>query len=892
MSSSTLASKQAGKTQRPKKARPLVFRREKEATVKPRRGRQYALNAVVGNLTFTRTSVTAWYTLAAQSVSFRPDSAVEAFIADGGSALAELVGKRLYVRVTTRPVSVRDIADRTWTDAAQSGGGPLPGADKMLIREQDRLIDADMSEKYVFVGVRVATSRRYASDPVREADHLVAELEKISQTMALPGLLGRPSTATELDLLLRRSFALSLPLPPPDTHVVGDWSQDDLPSLTSDVLITAEPGAQTCEVSNWDPAGNQQSSRVAVLTMGRIGALAVPQDGQGGWMHRSDRLPFPVEFMATIDVLPADKVEKRTFDAMNTINDQWIHYTVEHGKTPPRSLARQNELAAEIKDQIDLGLGGLSTRTDGWYRMAVWGATEQEVRDKVAVVRTLYGRQIEWWWSNGQYDLMREFMPGEPLANAAQRRCLPVSSVMAALPAATAQIGDNYGALVGASSGTSVKPLLWALWLDMERRNRSGLCIVTGGLGSGKSVLCGLVIYETVMLGSRWTIFDPSGQLGRLCDLPELAPYSRHVNLLNGHDGELNPYQVIADPQPENFHDTRRSDIENRNEWLDETAKTKAQRKALCKDVLTSLLPKDLRSSSAARSVLRDAVKGVPGDRTSSPNMVLDGLRRILTLTGADPSGITWTPEHKIAAKDVLDELEDFAATAKGHLIFGEGREEATGTDQRPLLTVYSLNGLRMPTIQELERGDESDDTRYSKALFNLASWLTQQSIYQGDRHERKGLMIDEAHMLTQFEEGASLIDKSSVDSRKHNCRFLLASQNVNHFNIDAIAPLASVVIVGRTTDPTAAAEALKLAGLAQDPAYVQMLAQLTREQARINPDELVQLNTPHEFLFSTKDLGTVERITVWGDTHPEAMAALNTTPGRVVAPTESEGVD
>jgi len=278
--------------------------------------------------------------------------------------------------------------------------------------------------------------------------------------------------------------------------------------------------------------------------------------------------------------------------------------------------------------------------------------------------------------------------------------------------------------------------------------------------------------------------------------------------------------------------------------------------------------------------VLRSAVTAVPGARTSSPGMVLAELRKIVQ--GESKTELAWTQEHRIVANDIYTELSTFAATPKGRLVFGQASGDDTGMEtpdgRRRVLTVYSLNGLTMPTPRQLEMGDESSSTRQSKALFNLAAWLTQQSIYLGDPNERKGLLIDEGHMLAEFEEGAALIDKTSVDSRKHNVRFLLCSQNVNHFDIDRIAPLASAVIVGRTTDPKSAADALRLCGLAEDPSLIASLGRLTQELARVNPDE--QQSVPHEFLFSTKDLGQVEKITVWGDEHSDVMEALDTTPG------------
>jgi len=55
--------------------------------------------------------------------------------------------------------------------------------------------------------------------------------------------------------------------------------------------------------------------------------------------------------------------------------------------------------------------------------------------------------------------------------------------------------------------------------------------------------------------GARWTVLDPSGPLAELTRLPELAPFSRHINLLRADPGILNPYRVVAEPRFEHFVD-------------------------------------------------------------------------------------------------------------------------------------------------------------------------------------------------------------------------------------------------------------------------------------------------------------------------------------------------
>jgi len=68
-----------------------------------------------------------------------------------------------------------------------------------------------------------------------------------------------------------------------------------------------------------------------------------------------------------------------------------------------------------------------------------------------------------------------------------------------------------------------------------------------------QSFLTGLIVYKTLRAGAQWTVLDPSGPLAELTRLPELAPFSRHINLLRADPGILNPYRVVAEPSSKHF---------------------------------------------------------------------------------------------------------------------------------------------------------------------------------------------------------------------------------------------------------------------------------------------------------------------------------------------------
>jgi hypothetical protein len=99
-------------------------------------------------------------------------------------------------------------------------------------------------------------------------------------------------------------------------------------------------------------------------------------------------------------------------------------------------------------------LSGLSTRTSGWYRAAVSGATEDEALYRATAVRQLFAPQVTISRPADQYAVAREFIPGEKLGTTAYKRRRPVTTLAAAVPTATAKVGDRVRIHLGETSRT------------------------------------------------------------------------------------------------------------------------------------------------------------------------------------------------------------------------------------------------------------------------------------------------------------------------------------------------------------------------------------------------------------------------------------------------------
>lgn len=847
--------------------------------------RTLALRAVQGNLALTRDEVVVWFVIDPRTTSFRPHGAAENEMQQDALALAQLIGRRCYVRTSSRPHSVKQWAQDTWEDAKRHGD-PLPGYAEFLMREQTHMERMDFAEKWVYLGVRLTGFRRYPTDTQREIDRLSPDIKELQYALESSSLGAKPAATADMEWLLRRSVALGLPCP--RVEHVGDYDENTVGTLEARAEWYGEPMSKHITVTGQVPdAAQPATQKVSVLTLGRLNDQDIPRSEPTGWMQRTDRLAFPVEWSATFDVVPEDRTRRRMRGALDKISDQMEHYVSEHRMEPPRALARQKQLATDIQEQLDSNHGGLAIRTEGWYRVAVAAPTVDELNERVAKIRELYKNTAELVLTPNQYKTAREFIPGEPLSTGAYRRPMSVLALAAAVPQGTAEVGDRHGVYMGYTAGSALRAVAWAPHYDMESstRDRSGLMVIAGELGSGKTFSFGSLVYRNVMQGDRAYVLDPSDQLGRLCDLPELAPHSRYVNLMKGRSGELNPYAVVSDPVAEHFEDE--TDYER------EVSNARGTRTSLMQDILTQFLSHSLRNSEITESVINRVLVDVEPVPSSTSADVLHALEDI----AGGKSNTDLSQDHRIRATDLLKIYQRLAQTPIGKLIFGEP-EEATAEQRREAankdvrLTVYTLNGIAIPTPDQIASGKLGETERLSVAIVQLAAWLVQSRIYQGDRHERKTLAIDEGKVLSAFSAGKTLITKSATDSRKHNTRFFLCSQNVTHFDFgdseDSLGNLVGAALIGQTKSPQAVAAALQVLRAPRGEGYETILETLRpqrnrRDEAKSENEltgtdkaRMAQAEKRH-FIFS--DGKNIERIVVDTDAHPHLKKALESRP-------------
>lgn len=849
-------------------------------------GRRHGLaaEAIAGNLVFTREQVTAWYVLPLQRWSFRPPDDRAALTEALTARLSQFAGRRIYIRVTSRPYEAWQWAaafDASTRDRQPVLRGPCPAHPHLsapgcpscrsgqawldwLAQQQARIREWGIADRVTYLGVQVAgrsgLTRMLGQAWGRAADlevsGLASAVNEISTVVAAPGLGGVPATPAQMQWLLARSCGLHLPAPAALEDDPGPVPYA-LPAVAPDVMETADL-AQVASAFRWSAQpfgrtvlvtrGDGLAVHVAVLTV--AGMTDQEDDVDNPWIQRTDRLSFPTEWMIIADVRRREEVAREMRSLMQRIRHQNAHITLEHGQPAPLSLERQMRTARRIEDESQVGSDAFASRVRTWARIAVAGETEKEAADRARQVAELYAPGITVVHSPGQYALAREFIPGERMADFGHRRAMETGALAAGMPAASATVGHRHGFPIGVTTSTAARAVTLHPWYGMEELNHSGLITVTGTLGGGKSTLAGLFAYMAVRAGIPTVVMDPSGMLDRLCHIPEIARASLAVNLLESPAGTLNPYRLIPDPPP----DTRTAD---REPGMRAAA---VARRALVTDILRMLLPPRVQGE-ATEFALGEAVRAAPATLDSSPQQVIAALagleRDSLADRGALLAGI----------------LEGVSEHPLARLFFPVGDAPPGATiGQGSLLTVMTLRGLVLPG--DARRPEErTAEEQLSIPVLHLAAQLLRRLLLDLPRSTRKLAVLDEAHMVTSDATGRKVVNELARDSRKNDACVIYVSQNPADLLAAGVANLVGAAFAFRTEGGQEQAATLDLLGLPHGAGYEEHLARLS----------LVTGGGPGETgeCLMRDGQGGIEQVQVDLGGNAALRAALNSAPGR-----------
>ncbi|MGL5824775.1 MAG: ATP-binding protein [Nocardioides sp.] len=809
---------------------------------------------VYRNLLLADDGLWAGFVLQAVPWAFQSTDSRAALIDALNVRWADLAGHRVQLRVTGHPVPhnvwAQRLHDRSPDRLPDVEGGELWA--QRLTAQQHQVAAAKLESPAVYVLVRVVERRPHpvyvpdllGDEPLHAADRerMRRAVHRVTASVTRDGFGGRPLSSRGVAWLTSTSIALGIPASMKSLgDATAEWSGHDLEALTSSVRVSAKPYAKTLQVRALRD-GQEHVRHVAVLTAGRIEDRDPLRGDFEPWMAYSQKLPYPVEWQMTVDVLHGKDIAASAQGVRQRAQAQDDHYA-EHHETPPPAIRRGIADATRIEDEINEGAREVAVRAVGPVRAAVIAGTEDQAMEHADdfIDDYVQHQKITFAHTYDQYELYREFTPCYPPALVGFRRVIPAYFLPTAVPNANTGVGDETGLYLGQVTGSGRRAVMFdPTW--GPRNRRPGLCLIQADPGGGKSTLAGVIAEASARRGYRVVIFDPSGPLARLCDLPHLAPFSRHIELDSAEPGTLSPYLLVPDPRREDFTSEAKFAVA----WRE----AEAERVDLMADTILELLPVQMltgKGSGEVVALVEDVLTGVGGAYGTNPWRVVEAFER----TG-DQLGRVIAQRLRVASR-----------MKGGVLVFprDNGPTHTTQLLGNEVLTVITMQGITPPDRDKKREHFTRAERRVAPVL-HLASRLAMRAMYQ----DKKPTVIitDEGGIITGGQSSfVSFLNRGARDSRKHNTCFAILMQNPADRQVlgAQVNNLIGCAFVGRM-NREAAADALAGLGVPTGQGYEAALPSLGAG----------------EFLMRDYQ-GRVERIQVDLDHLPHVLDALRTDP-------------
>lgn len=439
--------------------------------------------------------------------------------------------------------------------------------------QQRRLADLDAHVPEVFLAISLTEGRR-SGGPLRSFDRArrrledlagvgtpipftaaelrtLAEAERRAFDRASSVVSLRRSTTQELEWLLRRATCRGLGEPAGDEG----WEPDAL-ILTGDA--EGEPTYEPLSSDLWScvnsPVTEPTDRPPSLLVESELGdshqaflclgSLAEEAEFPGA----AELLFAPLEGAGPVDaVLHADlianreavaQVRRRVLDAEHSYREQ-----LRGSATGPDALAEEDrELAREYEAILSSVARPPMLRAS--ISFAVAAADPETLESRVTALRESYG-DVQLRRPRGlQHALFLDHLPrADGGAVTDYRQQMTTEQVAASVPFATAAVGAPDGVYLGFDP-VARRPVRFDP-TEAPRDSRPSAVLVTGTLGSGKTIAAQTIAHAALLRGSMVIDFDPKPD-HRLAEMPELAGETEVLELSADpeHRGKLDPLRI------------------------------------------------------------------------------------------------------------------------------------------------------------------------------------------------------------------------------------------------------------------------------------------------------------------------------------------------------------
>jgi hypothetical protein len=464
----------------------------------------------------------------------------------------------------------------------------------------------------------------------------------------------------------------------------------------------------------------------AHLVLGAMPEEAAVPGPSAELMFAPLELGFPVD--ATLSVSHLPNREARRLLARRKVDADQIAREEEAGEHGPSvEGAERPALARELEGVLGGGDRPPLLRTA--LVLSVAAPEEPLLEERVERLRESYGRVQLHRPAGEQHRLLISTLPALPFPLPEYREHLLPDQLGAMVPHAVSQVGSRAGPYIGHTLTGSRSPVCLDL-AEASQSSRPPTCLLAGSLGSGKTILLELLLWQAFLQGSGPIVdIDPKGD-HRLDALPGVAEVTETIELSGSerHRGLLDPLRVGSEETRED----------------------------LAYSFLTSILPGPVPPiwQTRLRTAISEAVAA--GARNCG-----EVVRRLSGSGDAD-------------AVEVARAIEIHGRGGLAKLGLGTGQESTTDPADAEVVSLR-IAGLTLP-LAGTPRSELLEEERIGLAVLRLlAAYALRLCASDSGRHSV--LAMDEAWALLADSQGRALLERISRLGRSQNLTPILATQ-------------------------------------------------------------------------------------------------------------------